>query len=195
MPRKNYVEECQDIVERYRYAGQEWPATTVMVAAWAYHEGLWEPQESDLIHRLADDLAQAMREDYYTDPHGRRVRAKHAARMRKNGKQLSLWDDLRTMTREHAEASFRQSRNQIVGDCTHLKRAMDSYNDNYNPGPAIPLVLDFTQDVAENEAMEDGMKTVDSLTENAWPTSPEPPAWQSESVPQASAPPPEPDLP
>ena len=186
MPRKTYTEELQAIKAAYRGAGQEWPATTTMIASWAFREGLWEPQESDLIHRLADDLAQAMREEWYTDPQGRRVRVMHAAKVRKNGRQLSLWDDLRTMSRQHAEISFRQFRNQIVGECSHLKGAVDSYNQNFNPGIPIPLVLDFTHDVEELDGPIEEKKGLGELIPSAWPTVSPQPAPRSESAIPAS---------
>ena len=42
-------------------------------------EGLWAPQPSALIRQCAEELSRAMREEYVTDPQGRRVRAKHVA--------------------------------------------------------------------------------------------------------------------
>ncbi len=78
-----------------------------------------------------------MREEYFTDPQGRRVRAKHVARQPQNGKQISLWSDMRIATRDHMEIAFQQRRQQIVGDCHQLKNDVDSYNDNLNPGEPI----------------------------------------------------------
>ena len=88
-----------------------------------------------------------MREEYIIDPQGRKVRAKHAARI----KQGVLWDDIRTASLEHMHISFQQRRQQIVGDCKQLKLDVDSYNDNKNDSKPIQLVLDFTLDVAEAE--------------------------------------------
>ncbi len=52
----------------------------------------------------------------------------------------------------HQHAKSR--RRQIVGDYRELKRDVDSYNDNRNPVQPIQLVLDFTHDVAELEALD-----------------------------------------
>jgi len=41
-----------------------------------------------------------------------------------------------------------------VGDCRQLKTDVDSYNDNQNTGEPIQLVLDFTDDMAEYEALK-----------------------------------------
>jgi hypothetical protein len=52
------------------------------------------------------------------------------------------------------EVAFQQRRQQVVGDCRQLKADVDSYNQNYNIGEAIQLVLDFTLDVEELEALD-----------------------------------------
>ena len=110
---------------------------------------LWSPHPSAVIAQCADDLARAMREEYITDPQGRRVRAKHAARIEKDGKQLALWDDIRTASREHMQTALQQRRRQIVGDCVQLRVDADSYNDNRNPQEPIQISFDFTYDVEE----------------------------------------------
>jgi hypothetical protein len=95
-----------------------------------------------------------MAEEYISDPQGRMVRAKHAARLEVQGRQETLWADIRTAPRGHMETAFRQRRGQIVGECRQLKRDVDSYNQNASLDNPIPLVLDFTYDVAEEEALE-----------------------------------------
>jgi len=107
-----------------------------------------------LIGRLAEDLSRALREEYYTDPQGRSVRTKHAARIKKDGENLSFWDDIRTAERPHMEMAFQQRRQGIVGDCRQLKTDADSFNQNANSGPPIQLIFDFTDDLAELEAMD-----------------------------------------
>ena len=147
--------QLQAIVRAYREAGQEWPASKHAIALWAIAKRRWEPPQSDVINRLADQLARAMAEEYHTDAQGRLVRSKHAAMIRGDDRQMSwVWDDVRTATRPHMAAAFQQRRSQIVGDCRQLKTDVDSYNENYNTGDAIQLTLDFTNDVAEAEAAE-----------------------------------------
>jgi hypothetical protein len=107
-----------------------------------------------------------MREEYITDPQGRRVRAKHAA-MRLQGEiQLTLWDDIRTAGKEHMEVAFQQRRQQIVGDCKQLKTDVDSFNDNNKQGAVIQLTLNFTNDVAEAEAIAKPQDDDDSFTDD-----------------------------
>ena len=93
-----------------------------------------------------------MREEYIRDPQGREVRAKHAARMRENGRQFTLWADIRTASQAHMERAFGQRRKQILSDCRQLKADVDSYNENRRPASAIQVVFDFTLDLAELEA-------------------------------------------
>ncbi|MGB6874206.1 MAG: hypothetical protein WBE46_08800 [Dehalococcoidia bacterium] len=145
----NLNEQLQHIVNRYIEAGGEWPATTREIAFWAINNKLWEPQRGKIIDICAEQLAHALREEYVTDPQGRKVRAKHAARI--SGTQQVLWDDIRTASREHMQAALQQRRQQIVGDCRQLKLDVDSYNENKNDGKPIQLILDFTLDIAEAE--------------------------------------------
>jgi len=144
-----YNERMQLIVREYRDAGGRWPATAKDIAAWAIQTKRWQQQPSSVIAQCADHVARAMREEYITDPQGRRVRAKHVAIIDKDGEQLPLWADIRTAPREHMELAFQQRRHQIIGDCRHLKADVDSYNDNANTGPAIQMIFDFTLDLEE----------------------------------------------
>jgi len=147
----NYAEQMQEIVRHYQDAGQRWPATAKDIAGWAIENRYWHPQPSSVIAQCADHIARAMREEYITDPQGRRVRAKHVANISVDGEQIPLWADIRTAPREHMAAAFQQRRHQIVGDCRQLKSDMDSYNDNTNAGATIQMIFDFTLDLEELE--------------------------------------------
>ena len=149
----SYNEQLQHIVCAYREAGQPWPATSHDIAAWAIDHAQWAPQRGALIDRCAEELARAMREEYITDPQGRSVRAKHAAKRERDGRQGIFWEDMSTASHEHMEIAFQQRRHQIVGDCRQLKADLYSYNDNYNAGEALQMVFDFTNDLADIEAL------------------------------------------
>ncbi len=143
-----YYEQMQKLVEEYRAQGGTWPATSHEMAAWVINHELWKPQKSEVINICAEQLARAMREEYIVDPQGRKVRAKHAARI----EQAVLWDDIRTASREHMQIAFQQRRQQIVGDCHQLKLDLDSYNENKNKSKPIQMIFDFTEDLIEIEA-------------------------------------------
>jgi hypothetical protein len=140
-----------EIVEKYIAAGHEWPATSRRIAEWAIQTNEWKPPHASLVNLCADQIARAMSEQYYTDPQGRRVRAKHARKTKEGGKQLYLWDDIRTADPEHMEIAFQQRREQIVADCAQLKIDVDSYNENRKPESPIQIVFNFTDDLIELE--------------------------------------------
>jgi len=141
--------------DAYIADGQPWPASTRAIAAWAIKEGKYEPPLGDAEERLARRIADAMAEEYITDPQGRSVRRNHAAQRRtKDGQYAWVWDAIDRASRAHMEAALQNRRQAIVADCKQLKTDADSYNENYNPGEPIQLPLDFTDDVAEAEALE-----------------------------------------
>ena len=148
-----YTVQLQRIVRAYRTAGNPWPTTARGIAAWAIGNDLWQPQRSALIGQCTEEISRAMREEYFTDPQGRRVRAKHSARMSgQDGEQGRFWDDIRTAPREHMRIAFQQRRRQIVGNCHQLKTDMDSFNENNTPLDPIQMKRDFTKDLEELEA-------------------------------------------
>lgn len=144
-----YAEQLQKIWRLYEEAGMPTPATARDVAAWAIDRQLWEPRTADIISQCADDLARAFREEYRTDPRGRRYRTKHAVRITRGGIQYSLWADIDSAPRGHMERAFAQRRQQIVGDCHQLRIDVDVYNDGHSEDAPIQLILDFTRDVEE----------------------------------------------
>jgi hypothetical protein len=149
-----YKEQLQSIANRYAVSGEPWPASARQIAAWAIREGLWHPQPSSLITRCADEIADAIREEYMTDPQGRTVRVKHAASQRSDdGPRQMVWADIRTATRDHMAVAFQLRRGHILGECRQLKADVDSFNENRAINEPIQLVLDFTDDVAELEAI------------------------------------------
>ena len=151
----SYKEQLQKIIDGYTEAEGNQPTTTHDMAAWALHEGLWNPQHSSLINQCAAELARMLREEYFVDSKGRHVRAKHAARVRRNEEQVTLWADIRTADRSHMTTAFQQRRQQILGDCRQLKIDVDSYNENRCPQEPIQMIFDFTLDLAELEAVSD----------------------------------------
>jgi hypothetical protein len=147
----SYSDQLRTIADNY-FAAHNGSATAKDIAAWAIRSGRWAPQPGSVIDQCAEELARAMREDYIRDPQGRDVRAKHAARIRENGKQVTFWADIRTATPTHMERAFGQRRKQILGDCRQLKADVDSYNDNRQPEEPIQVVFNFTKDLEELEA-------------------------------------------
>jgi hypothetical protein len=94
-----YSEQLQQIANKYMRETGITTATAREIGAWAIEKGLWAPQPSALIRQCAEELSRAMREEYVTDPQGRRVRAKHVATVDRAGEQMPLWADIRTASR------------------------------------------------------------------------------------------------
>jgi hypothetical protein len=145
------VEQNQRIVAKYRAAGQPWPATAVDIARWAIGQRLWEVHPSRVVRQCADQIAEAMRQEYITDPQGRRVRVKHVAPYEERGQMVLRWGDMRDDSHGHMELAFSYKRQLIVSDCRQLKLEIDSYNQNYNTGRSVQGIFDFTDDLAELE--------------------------------------------
>lgn len=118
---------------------------------WANKTGRWKPQESTVRRQFLEQLSNALRQEYFEDNQGRRVRAKHAVVKEHGVKQFSLWSDLRNAPEDFMKLSFSQRRKQISSDCRQLKTDVDSFNENRNPKEPYQLVLDFANDVAEME--------------------------------------------
>jgi hypothetical protein len=136
------------IWDEYHEAGESLPPTAKKLAHWAIRTGRWQPHRDSILSQCAREAADALREEYYTDPQGRRVRKKHVYAE----KQEMLWADIEEARPEQMERSFALRRRQILGDCHQLKIDADSYNDNNAHGAAIQLMFDFRDDLAEMEA-------------------------------------------
>jgi hypothetical protein len=150
-----YTEQLQKIANDYRAAGQPWPATKIEIAQWAINNNRWQPQPSLILNLCADELAGAMREEIITDQQGRKVRAKHVAKMPgPDGEEQYLWDDIRTASREHMHVSAQMERQQIASWCYRLKVDIDSFNQNNSPRRPIQISFDFRPDNADREALE-----------------------------------------
>ena len=150
----DYKNQLQRIVKEYRQSGQEWPASAADIAHWALRNKKYDLRTPTVERVIRRELAQAMREEYITDSKGRRVRAKHPAKVKRNGEQINIWDDIRTAPRKHMEMAFANRRNHIVAECRQVKADVDSYNDAHSKEIPIQMVLDFTRDVNELEQVE-----------------------------------------
>jgi hypothetical protein len=148
----SYSETMQHMVRVYRSSKEKWPASSREIAQWAISSGHWVPQPSAIVAQCADQISKALRDEYFTDPQGRRVRLNHAAHS--DDEQLVLWDDIRTAKPEHMMLAFQQRRLQILGDCKQLKNDADSYNENRKPDMNIQMVFDFTLDLEESDLVK-----------------------------------------
>lgn len=145
----SYKKQMRRIAREFEQQTGKLEYTTKEVARWAIENGKWRAQDTVLIKRCADDLADALREQYMTDPQGRRPRVKHALTEKKGKSQYTLWVDIRRATPSQIHLALQQRRRQVVGECKQIKTDLDSYNQNYNTGEQIDIVFDFTDDLRE----------------------------------------------
>lgn len=155
-----FSKQLRKIVEDFQNSGANWPASPIEIANWALMQKRYDIKPPTLLRILSREIAQAMREELFIDEKGRRVRAKHPARIQINGQTRIVWDDMRTARREHMVKSFAQKRNHIVGVCRQVKNDVDSYNDSHSFEEPIQMVLDFRNDVAEIESYESDISKV-----------------------------------
>jgi hypothetical protein len=152
MPTKH--EQLQQIWHHYDAIEEHRPTSAREAVDWAVSEGILELPEIDPYDVLASQMSSALRDEYQTDSKGRRYRINHAVRVTKGGVQYTFWAAMGFAPHDHTERAFTQRREQIIGDNLQLKTDVDVYNDlNKGKRPAIQLVLDYTDDVAEREAL------------------------------------------
>lgn len=150
MPTKD--QRLQHLYRQYQSLHAHQPTGTDAVCRWAVSQGLLQLPHTDPYAVLASDMASALRAETATGEDGREYRVNHAARISRFGVQETLWAEMGYAPHEHMERAFAQRREQIIGDCLHLKADVDAYNAlNAGSRPAIQLILDFTDDVAERE--------------------------------------------
>lgn len=152
--KKTKSEMLQELVEEYRNEHGVDSVDLREVASWLLRTGRWQPSHRSATKIVAAEVAQALREEYFTDPQGRRIRKKHAVREWEDtgeGKRRPrvFWHDITTAKRPHMQAAFQQRRQGIVMDCRQLKQDVDSYNSNYNRSVPIQLVFNFEEDLEE----------------------------------------------
>lgn len=144
-----YNEQLQAIWHKFEAENGQVPATARDAVAWGVSKGLISRPKLDPLSKLAEDMAKALRDETRVDKHGRRYRVNHAMRVTKAGVQYTFWHDMDHAPRVYMEKSFAQRRNQIIGDCLHLKTDVDVYNDAHPAQEPIQMILDFTADVEE----------------------------------------------
>ena len=85
----------RELWKQYREDVSTDPVDLKTVASWAIAKGLWKPRPVDLSTSLANDLAQALREEKRVDKAGREFRANIAVKQRaKDGTTLFEWADI-----------------------------------------------------------------------------------------------------
>src|SRR5206468_1520658 len=89
-----FNEQLLRIVEDYRAAGGEWPATREQLAEWAVANDRYQLTRGMAVAQCAEKISRAMGLEHVKDKKGRSIRKYYAARLRENGQLVMKWDDL-----------------------------------------------------------------------------------------------------
>lgn len=155
----SYKEQLRKIIREYEKEVSPEPTSLDDIAQWAIKEGKWRARPRDIVKICRDELADAAREDVFTDETGREVRLRHSLRVKEGGTFFTLWGNIHLSPESFLAKSFLQRRRQIGQDCYKLKQDVDHFNEQRAPETPFNLILDFSDDVAEQEAATKGRKT------------------------------------
>lgn len=153
-----YKKRLQALFQEYQeYIGK--PCALRDAIDWGLKSGKITLPKIDPVAVLVSDLKDSLRGETRTDAQGNEYRAYAAVTFSSDGSaQQSFWGDIdqKTTPHEFVVEHFAQRRKGIVDDNVKLKADVDHYNGTLaDKGKWIQLVLDYTDDVAEREAMRD----------------------------------------
>lgn len=149
----SYKEQMQRLWGKYEELHGREPNTIQDCFDWAYRAGLWKPRPLDISKIFNKEMADALRQETRIDESGRKYRAKICIKEKTGGVQMTLWADADKASEKFVKTSVQQRRNSVIGDCHKLKQDVEHFNEFRNPDKPINLILDFTDDVAEHEAL------------------------------------------
>lgn len=152
-------ERMQRVIKLYREKTGNASVEMHEVAKFAAGMGWDLPKPRSALDRLAEQFSAAAREEIRRDKvTGRPYRANMAVTEWPNGQQATFWTDIDEATRPVAHKALKQRREQMVGDALHLAYDVEHWNQvNPNEKP-IQMPLDFTDDVAERMATDQGQE-------------------------------------
>ena len=121
------------------------------VSYWALEEEKYNLQPVSPQKILRRMLAQALRDDYTTDPQGREVRKFHfVVQQDSSGKKTSKAYDIYHAPPDHMRLSLSLRRRSALNDVVQLELDLQSYNDNNKFGETIPnFDYNFNKDIEE----------------------------------------------
>lgn len=150
-----YTKRLQTIFHEYQKATGK-PGALREVILWAVENGKMELPGVDPVAVAVSDMKHALRAETRTDPEGREYRANASVTFTDSGGiQSSLWGDVdqNATPDDFLVEHFAQRRKGVLDDCVKLKVDVDHYNAKPGRMKQLALILDFTDDVAEREAM------------------------------------------
>ncbi len=154
MTTTSYPKQMQAIWQQYEQTNEGEELTIRDCFDWAIKNKLWSPRPQDVAKIFGNEMSDALRQEIRIDDSGRQYRAKHCVKEERGGIQLTFWGDIDKATKQFMAKSFQQRRKGIVNDSYQLKQDVDHFNEYRGKEVGqIQLILDFTDDVAELEAV------------------------------------------
>lgn len=147
-------EQNVKLVQQFEVKHQRKPFDLHEIYHWAKTNGLWYAPKDLEEKKFVEDVAQALREEYFTAEDGARVRVYHATIRTKNGRQQTLWANMFDAPKEHIEEAFQQRRRGSLGDCRQLKVDIEYCNKKRFRDNPIQMSFNFDLDLAEEEALK-----------------------------------------
>jgi hypothetical protein len=150
-------QRLQTVIKLYKQRTSKASVEMHEVAKFAAEMGWQMPKPKNPVDLLAEELSRAAREEFRKDEvTGRPYRANLAVTTtQKDGSQMTFWTDIDEAPRHVAHRSFSQRREQMVGDAVQLTSDVTHWNRVHLAEESIQIVLDFTDDVAERNAVFD----------------------------------------
>ncbi len=145
------TKQLQDIAHEFMELHGEEGFDLGEVIGWAIRSGRYQVQPPTAEELGKQELARALRQEYYTDPQGREVRRMHPVRITDGPQQMVIWHDITKAPPAHMRISFQQRRQGILADCTHHRTDVHSYNENNTYGVQLAFDYDFTPDLEEGD--------------------------------------------
>lgn len=148
--------ELLEIRDKYRKAGQPWPATAYEIAEWAVSKKLFDIPIAQKAKILRKHLAEAFRKDECLSPSGERIRSMIAfPKMTANGdgkpSQKMFWDDIRTADHANRLAAFRYRYKQGRCDIRKLQKEIHVVNTEFLRKGESPIQFDFDFNKAHDD--------------------------------------------
>ena len=143
-------QQMQKIIQWYRNETGNIAVDMHEVAKFAVSKGFQLPKPKDPLSLLAEQLADAAREETRIDKKtGRPYRANLAVVDHTSQGQYTLWGDIDTAPRKFAQKAFVQRREHMVGEAVQLTLDVDHWNIINPLEEPILMPIDFTEDVEE----------------------------------------------
>lgn len=140
----------QRIIQWYRQETGDDTVDMHKVAQFAVDRGWKLPQPKDPMAHLAEQFADAAREQTRVDERtGKPYRANLAVVNHTGTGQITLWGDIDTAPRKFAQKAFIQRREHMVGEAVQLTLDVAHWNRVNVQEEPIVMPMDFTDDVEE----------------------------------------------